>query len=208
MKEKQDYIQDIAEMRLMMERSSKFLSLSGWAGIMAGIYALSGAYIAWKFLDFYPAETVYSGIKSGTLPSDLLKVILLASIMLIMALSTALFLSYRKSIKRGEKIWNATARRLLVNMAIPLIAGGLLILIFISKGLIAFIAPFSLLFYGLALFTAGKFTYDEVKFLGMIQMALGLLSSCFVEYGLLIWAIGFGIVHIIYGVYIHYRYER
>lgn len=93
-------------------------------------------------------------------------------------------------------------------MAIPLIAGGLLILIFISKGLIAFIAPFSLLFYGLALFTAGKFTYDEVKFLGMIQMALGLLSSCFVEYGLLIWAIGFGIVHIIYGVYIHYRYER
>ena len=77
-----------------------------------------------------------------------------------------------------------------------------------SDETIAFIAPFTLLFYGLALFAAGKFTYDEVKFLGMIQIALGLLSSCFVEYGLLIWAIGFGIVHIIYGIYIHYRYER
>ncbi len=208
MKEKKDYIQDIAEMRLMMERSSKFLSLSGWAGIMAGIYALAGAWIAWKFLDFHPGETGYNSYAAGIIPSGLQKLILLATLILVMALSTAIFLSYRKSVKRGEQIWNATARRLLFNMAVPLVAGGLLILIFIFKGLIAFIAPFTLLFYGLALFTAGKFTYDEVRFLGMIQIALGLISSWYVEYGLIFWAIGFGIVHIIYGVYIHIRYER
>ena len=81
MKEEQNYIQDIAEMRSMMERSSKFLSLSGLAGIMAGIYALSGAYIAYKVFYFNPDEMVYSNsIQSGSLSFSLLKVIFLALI--------------------------------------------------------------------------------------------------------------------------------
>jgi hypothetical protein len=208
MKEKQEYIRDIAEMRSMMERSSKFLSLSGLAGIMAGIYALSGAYIAYKFFHFNPDETVYSTIKSGSLSSSLVKVIFLAIIILILAIGTAIFLSYKKANKSGEKLWNPTAKRLLINMAVPLIVGGLLILILISKGLIGFIAPFTLLFYGLALYNASKFTYEEVRSLGLIEIGLGLISSYFVGYGLLFWALGFGVVHIIYGIYMHYRYER
>jgi len=204
MKEEQDYIRDIAEMRSMMERSSKFLSLSGLAGIMAGLYALSGAFIAWKVFSFRPREAV----QSGELSADLLQVILLATIVLILAVGTAFLLSYKKSVKRGEKFWNATAKRLLLNMSVPLVAGGLLILILISKGLISLMAPFTLLFYGLALFNASKFTYEEVKFLGMIQMVFGLISSLFPEYGILCWALGFGVLHIIYGIYIHYKYER
>lgn len=208
MKEEQDYIRDIAEIRSMMERSSKFLSLSGWAGIMAGIYALSGAYIAYKIFDFNPDEIFYSTIKSGSLFVSLLNIIFLTLIILILALSTAIFLSYKKANKRGEKLWNPTARRLLIHMAVPLIVGGLLILILISKGLIGLLAPFTLIFYGLALYNASKFTYEEVKTLGLIQVGLGLISSYFVGYGLLIWALGFGVVHIIYGIYMHYRYER
>ncbi|MDQ3141677.1 MAG: hypothetical protein M3Q56_05455 [Bacteroidota bacterium] len=208
MKEEQDYIRDIAEIRSMMERSSKFLSLSGWAGIMAGIYALAGAYIAWKMLDFNPGEIDYNSLPSASISSNLLKVILLAIIILILAIGTAMFLSYKKAEKSGEKIWNATAKRLLVDMAVPLVVGGLLILILIFKGFIGFIAPFTLLFYGLALYNASKFTYAEVKFLGLIQMGLGLLSAYFIGYGLLFWAIGFGVVHIFYGTYLHFIYER
>lgn len=208
MKEDQDYIQDIVEMRSMMERSSKFLSLSGLAGIMAGIYALSGAFIAYKFFYFNPDQIVYSTTKPGSLSSDLLKVIFLALIILLLAISTAIFLSYKKANKRHEKFWNPTARRLLINMAVPLLAGGLLILIMISKGLIGLIAPLTLLFYGLALYNASKFTYEEVKSLGLIEIGLGLISSYFVGYGLFFWALGFGVVHIIYGIYMHYRYER
>lgn len=208
MKEKQDYVRDIAEVRSMMERSSRFLSLSGLAGMMAGIYALAGAYIAYEFFSFNPDEKVYSNTGSGILPSGLLKVIFLAIIILVLAIGTAIFLSYKKANKRGEMLWNPAARRLLINMAVPLVAGGLLILILISKGLIGFIAPFTLLFYGLALYNAGKFTYEEVKSLGLIEMVLGLLGSFFVGYGLLFWALGFGVVHIIYGIYMHYRYER
>jgi hypothetical protein len=208
MKEQQEYIRDIAEMRSMMERSSKFLSLSGLAGIMAGVYALSGAYIAYKVFNFNPGGIVYNSSQSESVTTGLPQVIFLAITVLLLAVGTAILLSYKKANKRGEKFWNPTARRLLINMAVPLIAGGLLILILILKGLIGLVAPFTLLFYGLALYSASKFTYEEVKSLGLIQIGLGLAGSYFVEYGLLFWAIGFGVFHIAYGIYMHYRYER
>lgn len=208
MKEEQDYIRDITEMRSMMERSSKFLLLSGWAGIMAGVYALAGAYIAYRIFDFNPAEVADSTTQQGSLSPDLQKVIVLAVIIFVLAACTAFFFSYQKAARRNERIWNATSRRLLANMAVPLITGGLLVLILISKGLIGFVAPLTLIFYGLALYSAGKFTYEEVKNLGLVQIVLGLFSAWFVGYGLLCWALGFGVVHILYGIYMHYRYER
>ncbi len=207
MKDEQDYIQDIAEIRSMMERSSKFLSLSGWAGVMAGIYALTGAFIVYNFYSFNPDKIFYS-TTSGSLTSPLPKVIFLALLILLLAIGTAIFLSWKKANKKGEKVWNATSRRLLVNMAIPLSAGGVLILVLLLKGLVGLIAPLTLLFYGLAIFNASKFTFDEMKFLGLIQMGLGLISTWFIEYSLLLWAIGFGFVHIVYGIYMHFRYER
>ena len=208
MKDEKDYLRDIAEIRSMMERSSKFLSLSGWAGIMAGIYALAGAFIAFKFLNFNPDELIAGNLEAGSIFSSLSKVIWLAIIVLILAISTASFLSFRKADKKGEKIWNHTTRRFLLSMAVPLAAGGLVILVLISKGLTGLIAPLTLLFYGLALYNASEFTLNEVKTLGFIQIGLGLISACFIEYGLFIWAAGFGVVHIIYGVYMHYKYER
>lgn len=207
MKQQKDYIRDIAEIRSMMERTSKFLSLAGWAGIMAGFYALAGAYIAYEFLKFDPDHILYSNQGAGNI-SGLSEIVILGIIILILALGTAIFLSSRKAQNKGEKLWNPTSKRLLSSMAVPLITGGILILVLISQGLIGLLAPFSLLFYGLALVNASNFTYSEVKVLGLIQIALGLLGSWFIEWGLLLWATGFGLVHIIYGIYIHYRYER
>jgi len=200
MKEEQDYIQDIAEIRSMMERSTKFLSLSGWAGVMAGIYALAGAWIAYHFYSFNPNKIVYTS-------PDLSRVIFLAVLVLILAIGTAVFLSWKKAHKRGEKIWNATSRRLLINMTIPLLAGGFLIFILLAKGFVGLLAPLTLLFYGLAVYNASNFTYGEMKFLGLIQIGLGLISSYFIVYGLLLWALGFGVVHIFYGTYMHFKYD-
>ena len=207
MKEDLDYMQDIAEMRTLMERSSKFLSLSGLAGVLAGIYALAGALFAYVALDFDPVPA-FDSRTAGNLSSDLPEIILVALTVLILAVGTAIFLSYKRAMKRREKFWNPTTRRLLTHMAVPLLTGGFLILIFIAKGWIGLMAPFSLLFYGLALFAVSKFTFEEVKGLGLIQIGLGLFSSYFIEYGLVCWALGFGIAHIVYGIYLHYRYER
>ena len=205
MRKEKNYIQDIAEIRSMMERSSKFLSLSGWAGAMAGIYALIGFYIVNSILDFNPTLILYDTIDSFP---NINYVFVTAILVLVLAVATAVYLSYKRAVKIGESIWNSTSKRLLADMGIPLAVGGILILIFISKNLIGLIIPFTLLFYGLALYNTSKFTYNEVKYLGIIQMMLGIIALYFIEYSIYLWAFGFGIVHIIYGVYLHYRYER
>lgn len=208
MNQEKDYIRDLAEIRAMMERTSKFLSLSGWAGTMAGVYALAGAYIVYEFLHFNPDQILPSSLEAGNEPSGAPMVILVALAVLVLSLGTAIFLSNRKANVRGEKVWNATSRKMLISMAVPLVAGGILVLVLFLKGLIGLLAPMTLIFYGLALYNASKFTYEEVRSLGIIQMTLGWISAYYIEYGLLLWAVGFGVAHIAYGTYMHSKYER
>lgn len=208
MKTDHDYINDIAEIRAMMERSSKFLSLSGLSGILAGLYALLGAYIAYDMLGFNPDALAYTPPSTGTATSSITAIIMLGSAILILALATAIGFSRSKAAKIGESIWNPTSRRLVAHMAVPLVAGGLLSLILISHNLIGLLAPTTLIFYGIALVNASKFTLNEVKYLGITQLILGLAGAYFIAHAFLLWAVGFGIVHIGYGLYVHIRYER
>ncbi len=201
MNKEQDHINNIAEIRSMMERSSKFLSLSGLAGVMAGIYALAGAYFAYSAFGFSPDQIHYS-------VPELNSIILIAVSVLVLAIGTAVILSARNAKGKEEKAWNTTSRRLLVNVSVPLFTGGILILMLLSNGLTGLAAPFTLIFYGLTLYNAGSFTFNDVKSLGLIQIVLGLLGAYFIEYSLVCWALGFGVAHIVYGLYIHFRYER
>ena len=208
MKTEQEYIKDLTEIRSMMERSTKFVSLSGLSGILAGIYALAGAYIAYSWFYQNPETQTLNTLYSQDIWGNVASLVFLGISILVLAVGTAIYLSYRKTTKDKEILWNPTARRLLLTMSIPLVTGGLFILILISKGLIGLIAPMSLIFYGLALINASKFTFDEIKYLGIIEILLGLISSYFMGYGLFFWAIGFGLMHIAYGFYMHQKYER
>jgi hypothetical protein len=208
MKKDTDYLQDIEEIRSLMEKSSKFISLSGWAGIFAGFFALMGSYIALTYLDFNPQSLCVDPENNPFQQKQIFSVVQLALLVFLLAISFALFFTHRRAKRKDELLWTPTAKRLVINMAVPLFTGGILILLFISKGFIGFVAPFSLLFYGLALFTISKFTFDEVKILGLIEILLGLISVYKVSLGLLFWAIGFGVVHIIYGIYVYFKYER
>jgi hypothetical protein len=208
MKKEKDYSRDITEIRSMMERSTRFMSLSGLSGVLAGIYALVGAFVAYRL--FYADHS----IMINTIPeeqgifSDLSNLIILALVILVMAVGTAVILSLKKSRAEGAGIWNSTARRLVVNMAIPLVTGGIFILILISRGLIGFMAPATLIFYGLALVNASKFTLEEIRSLGIVQIIIGLLAFYFIEYSLLLWALGFGVMHVVYGIIMHVKYEK
>ncbi|HEX8561598.1 MAG TPA: hypothetical protein VF676_01345 [Flavobacterium sp.] len=202
-----EYLKDLTEIRTMMERSTKFLSLTGMSGIMAGVYALIGAYLANRY--FY-SELELESYQSyaGNFSGDFVNLIYLAAAIVVLTVGTAIILSYRKAAKNGQMLWNSAARRLLINMLIPLATGGLLILILLSKGFAGLAAPLTLIFYGLALVNASKFSYDEFKYLGLIEIALGLIAVFFIGYGLLFWAIGFGVMHIIYGIYMHLIFEK
>jgi hypothetical protein len=208
MKAQQDPIRDIAEMRSMMERSTKFLSLSGLAGVMVGIYGLVAAYIAYRVFQFNPDTILYPDGSEEIQAQIMTRVIYLGMGSLILGLVTVILLSIRKAGRREEKFWTSTSRRLSTHMAVPFLTGALFILILIDKGLIGLVAPASLVFYGLALYNAGKFTYDEVKTLGLIEIALGLFSLFYIHYGVVCWALGFGMAHILYGLYMYYRYDR
>lgn len=198
-----DHIQDLAEIRSMMERSSKFLFLSGLAGLFAGLYAIAGAAYAIYKLGFTPDQVFYD-YSTG----DPLQVVLLAAIVLLLSIGTALTLSARKASKAGDKIWTASTRRLLAHVSVPLFAGGIIVLIFFEQMLLGLMAPFTLIFYGMALFTAGKFSFDELKMMGVIQTFLGILSLWLIEYSMIIWGFGFGVLHIVYGIYVYLKYER
>lgn len=192
----------------MMERSTKFLSLSGLSGILAGIYALFGAYLAYRLFYSNTENAIYNRLPAQHISGEVGNLVLLAIIVLVLAVGTAIYLSFKKATKNKEILWNTVSRRLVLNMAIPLVTGGIFILIIISKGFFDLVAPLTLIFYGLALINASKFSFKDLKYLGMVLIILGLISSYFPDLGLLLWAIGFGLLHIIYGVYMHMKYEK
>jgi hypothetical protein len=202
--EKEKYIQDLRQIKEIMDRSSKFISLSGLSGIAAGIIALIGAWVANRFIYI---ESDYYGYNTVIISSDaVLSLLAIGTVVLILAISAGIFFTALKAKKANQKIWNSQAKRLLVNLSIPLVTGGLLCLIFLSRGFIGIIAPLTLIFYGLALVNASKYTHEEIRSLGIMEIALGLISAYFIGFGLLFWAIGFGLLHIVYGIIMHYRY--
>lgn len=207
MKNEKDYTKDINEIRNMMERSSKFMSLSGLSGVFAGIYALGAAYIAYTLFNFKIDKLYYTEEELMSIGIHTHKIIILAVSTIALAIGTAIYFSYRNANKKSEKIWNSTSKRLLINLAIPLITGGTVLLLMIEYNLYGWLAPLTLVFYGLAILNASKYTFDAMRGLGIIQIVLGLIAMHLISYGVLIWAIGFGLVHIIYGIYLHYKYE-
>lgn len=208
-----DIKDDLASIRSLMERSSKFISLSGLSGILAGVYALIGAITAYKILQqelayhlSFGGDT-YAGYNDRTI-SILMPLVLIAIAVLVASILTGIILSYRKSQQKSQPFWSKTSKALLFHMATPLVAGGLLIIIFILRGYYGIVAPASLIFYGLSLVSASNFTFNAVKSLGLCEIALGIISALYPGYGLYFWAIGFGVLHIIYGSVMYLKYDR
>lgn len=206
MKTIQDYEKDIQSIRSIMERSVKFLSLSGLSGILAGLYALAGASVAY-YLVYYPDPPFGFELHIDT-EQGITKLLILAIIVLGLSLTTGILMSVRKAKKFGVKFWNATSRELFINLLVPLASGGLFILILIYRGYFGLVAPASLFFYGLALVHGSIYTFKEIRYLGFTEIILGLLSALLPGYGLLLWAVGFGLLHVVYGSVMHYRYDR
>lgn len=202
--------EDLQTIREIMERSSKFLSLSGLSGIFAGACALIGVAFAWFFLlDSGQIRYVEIMQNSDSLSISGLRSSLTidAILVLVFAFLGAVFFSRRKARKAGQQFWTNSTRRLLVHLLIPLGSGGLFILILIFQNNLMLVAPAMLIFYGLSLVNAGKFTLGEIHYLGLTEIALGLLAGVLINYGLLFWSIGFGLVHIVYGTVMYYRHE-
>ncbi|MBM3439566.1 MAG: hypothetical protein FJX94_01730 [Bacteroidetes bacterium] len=206
MKKEQDYRRDIAEIRNLMERSAKFLALSGWAGVMAGIYALIGSYVAYRFLNFN--QVGYESSQETVSPDMTRSIFMIGLSVLLLTLGTGFLLSFRRARKMREPFWNGGTRRVIQLMGMPLVAGGFLLLLFLWQGSLHLLVPVSLIFYGLAIYNAGHFSYRELQYLGITEVLLGMMAALLPTYGLAIWATGFGLLHIVYGIYIYMRHQQ
>jgi predicted lysophospholipase L1 biosynthesis ABC-type transport system permease subunit len=212
MNKESDHLEQIQQIRALMERSSRFISLSGLSGVFAGVFALIGAVAAYFYLGNQINMTSYFDypVNSSVAPNkEVLSFFVIDALLVLGAsLTSGLLLTWRSAKKKGQTIWDATAKRLLINLMIPLAAGGLFCLILLMHSLIGLVAPCTLIFYGLALINGSKYTLDDIRYLGICEIILGLLAAFFIGYGLLFWAIGFGVLHIVYGLLMYNKYER
>jgi hypothetical protein len=205
-----DTLKDVRDIRQMMERSSRFISLSGLSGVAAGIFALAGAWVARYviFDDYYKTYNkrgFFTGDDFVNLETQLIG---LAAGVFVVAFLSAFYFTWRKSHQQARPLWDHTSRRLFWNMTIPLIAGGTFILAMLQYNEWRFISPACLVFYGLALVNASKYTLTDIRYLGYCEIVLGLINTQWIGYGLYFWALGFGVLHIVYGVIMWWKYER
>ncbi len=203
-------LQEVKDIRLLMERSSRFISLSGLSGVAAGVFAIMGAAIA-RYLvlkDYYLEYNERGYFEGNEFKSLKLQLIVLAAGVFAAAFFSAYYFTWKKSSQQGLSLWNPVSRRLFWNMVIPLVAGGFFILGMLQHIEWRFVAPACLVFYGLALVNASKYTLTDIRYLGYCEIIVGLINMQWIGYGLYFWAFGFGVLHIVYGIVMWWKYER
>ncbi|WP_018479318.1 hypothetical protein [Pontibacter roseus] len=207
MNQQQDQLATLHEIRNIMDRSSRFISLSGLSGVAAGVSALIGAAVVKWYLVTHNINYQQDAGLNLTREAVLFMVAV-AAFVFILAFCSAAYFTIRNVQKTNHRIWDSKTERMLVNLFIPLAAGGIFCAILIYHNLLYLVAPVMLIFYGCALLHASKYTLSDIRYLGLFEIALGLLASFFVGYGLLAWTVGFGLLHIVYGTLMYFKYER
>lgn len=204
--ENKNYQEDLLHIRKMMEKSSRVISLSGISGIFAGLFALSGAFYVY-FLFQKNNIDYFDGTRNFYEVNLILHLVVVAMVVMFLAIVSGAYFTIRKSKKNNLPIWDNATKKLLINFAFPLSIGGVFCSALLYHHLHGLLAPVTLIFYGLALLNAGNYTFSDVKYLGLCEIILGIVSLFFIGYGLFFWAIGFGVLHIVYGIVMHKKYR-
>jgi hypothetical protein len=207
MNQEQDQLATLHEIRNIMDRSSRFISLSGLSGVAAGVSALIGAAVVKWYLVTHNID--YRQTLGRNLSQEsIVFMILVGALVFILAFCSATYFTARNARKKSHRAWDSKTERMLINLFIPLAAGGIFCAVLIYHNLLYLVAPVMLIFYGCALLNASKYTLSDIRYLSICEIILGLLASFFVGYGLIAWTLGFGVLHIVYGALVYYKYER
>jgi hypothetical protein len=201
-------LETLQDIRRIMDRSSRFLSLSGLSGVSAGVFALIGVFFAYDWIYEYYVRFNRDGYSATDFQQLKWSLLGLATAVFLAAIAFAFYFTWRRTRANNVPIWDAASRKLLVNMLIPLIAGGIFTLGLLKYDEWRFVAPATLIFYGLALVNASKYTFGDVRYLGFLEILLGLINMWYIGYGLYFWGVGFGVLHIIYGLIMWWKYEQ
>ncbi|ALJ00912.1 hypothetical protein [Rufibacter tibetensis] len=207
MNPQQDQLEALHEIRNIMDRSSRFISLSGLSGVCAGLSALLGAAVVKWYFSQHNINYYYD-LGSYLTNEDIQFLLTVAAGVLVLGFCTATYFTVRNARKKNQRIWDNQSKRLVLNLAIPLATGGAFCAVLIYHNILYLVAPAMLVFYGLTLLNGSKYTLSDIRYLGIFEIILGLIASIFVAYGLILWTVGFGILHVVYGALVYFKYER
>jgi hypothetical protein len=200
-------LEDLKQIRSIMEKSSTFLSLSGFSGVIVGFIALAAGVAIGASLKtiLVTSEALKTAAENAGLRGNILAVFIAAFLVAVVA---AYLFSLKKAKNKGLPIFNRISLHFASHLFMPLLAGGVFVIVLASKGYFDLVLPSMLIFYGLSLVSASKYTHPEIAYLGMTVAALGLLAVLFIQYSLLLWAAGFGVCTIGYGLFLYTKYEK
>jgi len=207
-------LDQLRDIKSLMERSSRFISLSGLAGVFSGLFALFGAAAAYWRVNLAPwalrdTDTPFGTGRIVHIDSGVAWFLALDGLLVLLAsILVSYYFTKRKADRKQQPLWGAYSRHMLVNLSVPLVTGGIFCLVLFYHGLIGLIAPATLVFYGLALMNAGRLSLEEISYLGLSEIILGLVCLIFLGYGLIFWALGFAVLHIVYGILMYVRHDR
>ena len=205
--EDNDYLAHLSAIKGIIEERTKFKALSGLSGVIAGVFALIGAYIA-HYIIYNSPTVIYQDIRYNDYSAQVNLLLLTALGTLVCAITTGIYFSARNAHKKDTKLWTKAAIKVAVNLSIPLLTGGVFVLVLIWRGYFGIVASSCLIFYGLALINAANYTFSDIKALGFAMLTTAFFSLFYPGYGLYFWAFGFGILHILYGAIMYFKYER
>jgi hypothetical protein len=205
--ENKEYLEHLQGIKGLIEERTKFKALSGLSGVLAGIIALIGAWVA-NYVIFHSDTVIYDQVRDNTVNVDVMRLLLVAVATLVCAVSGALFFSFRNARKNGDRFFSKAAVKLFYNFSVPLATGGIFTLVLLMKGYYDMLAPSCLIFYGIALFAAANYTYSDIRALSIAILITGCVSFFIPGRGLYLWAFGFGVLHIIYGSIMYFKYEK
>jgi hypothetical protein len=172
-----------------MARASAFTAVPGWGGVAMGVSAIVTAAI------------------SGP-PDNSVRWAMTWFAEAAIAVAIALVAINRKAARTGVPLWTAApARRFALAFVPPLVSGMVLTPVFATLGLMARLPGCWLLLYGTAVATGGAFSVKVVPVMGLCFMALGIIAfAAPADIGHWLLAIGFGGLHIVFGIVIARRF--
>jgi hypothetical protein len=183
---------------------SRYRALSGLSWLFSGLVVLAAVAFAWVYLDYsyegrFDHDQLFGNLEA--IPPEYVQVLGTAAVVfLVLAAATMAFFNRRKARRLGLPVWNDAAWKMALAFVVPVVTGAAWGIILVFKyGLFGLVAPLTLLFYGLGLTQASTHTLPALRYLGLAEIGLGLVSCFLTRETLIFWGLGFGVFHVLFG---------
>jgi len=180
--------EDLRFIRDTMERTAAFTAVSGWGQVFLGLTALAAAWLAAQQISNFAWLRVW--LAEG-----------------LLAVAVGLLSCTWKANRRGLPLFSGPARKVALGLAPPLVAGAFLTFLLFRAGLQSALPATWLLLYGAGIMAGGSFSVPAIPVMGLCFMLLGGLAVLGpASLGNWFLAAGFGLIHIVFGLFIARRH--